>query len=266
MPDKVDLYNTSYGHNAEQTYREIRLETYGEDFGQTSFATIEEFAALPGLLELTPHSMALEIGCGAGGCALQFAREFGCRVIGADVNAEGIRAANESARAAGLAGLVTFRHLNAGERLPFEAASFDAAYSNDAMCHIPDRLAVLREFHRVLKPGGLLAFSDALVISGAVSNEELATRSSIGFYLFVPRGENERLLAAAGFQLVRADDTTLSAATLAKRWHDSRDARKAALVAFESEPNFLGLQRFLSCVHTLTSERRLSRFLYLVRK
>ncbi len=29
MPEKIDLYNPSYGHSAEQTYREIRLETYG---------------------------------------------------------------------------------------------------------------------------------------------------------------------------------------------------------------------------------------------
>ena len=266
MPAKIDLYNPSYGHSAEQTYREIRLETYGDDFGQTSFATVEEFAALPQLLALDPASTALEIGCGAGGCALLFARKAGCRVVGTDVNAEGIRAANESARSAGLDGRVTFRLLNAGESLPFEAESFDAIYSNDAMCHLPGRLAVLREFHRVLKPGGLLAFSDALVLTGAVSNEELAIRSSIGFYLFTPRGENERLLAAVGFQLVRVDDTTENAAVLARRWHDARAARKSALVAFESEPNFLGLQRFLACGHTLTSEKRLSRYLYVARK
>jgi hypothetical protein len=30
--------------------------------------------------------------------------------------------------------------------------------------------------------------------------------------------------------------------------------------------NFEGLQRFLSCVHTLTSEKRLLRYLYFARK
>jgi len=38
------------------------------------------------------------------------------------------------------------------------------------------------------------------------------------------------------------------------------------LVPIEGEANFTGLQKFLQCVHTLSSEKRLSRFLYLARK
>jgi hypothetical protein len=41
-----------------------------------------------------------------------------------------------------------------------------------------------------------------MILTGALSNEELATRSSIGFYLFVPPGENERVIRDAGFDLV----------------------------------------------------------------
>ena len=39
-----------------------------------------------------------------------------------------------------------------------------------------------------------------------------------------------------------------------------------ALIAAEGESNFAGLQRFLACVHTLTSERRLLRQVYLAEK
>jgi len=41
-----------------------------------------------------------------------------------------------------------------------------------------------------------------------LSHEEIAARSSIGYYAFSPPGENERLLHAAGFQLISATDTT----------------------------------------------------------
>ncbi len=82
---------------------------------------------------------------------------------------------------------------DASARLPFSNETFDAAYSNDAFCHIPNRLSLLRECRRVLTAGARLLFSDALVVNGALSNEEIAVRSSIGYYLFVPRGENERL-------------------------------------------------------------------------
>ena len=65
--------------------------------------------------------------------------------------------------------------------------------------------------------------------------------------------------ACRGFTLLEARDTTQSAATLSKRWHDARERRKPALVEAESEANFDGLQRFLAAVHTLTVERRLLR-------
>jgi hypothetical protein len=109
-------------------------------------------------------------------------------------------------------------------------------------------------------------FTDAMVITGTVSHEEIATRSSIGYYLFVPPGENERLLAAAGFTVVSVEDVTQNAADVARRWHDARARQREALVTREGEANFDGLQRFLLCVHTLSVEHRLSRFSYVAEK
>jgi SAM-dependent methyltransferase len=87
----VDVYNTSYGNYERDVYREVRLETYGEDFGQTSWVTTEESHDIPRRLELTPGSSVLEIGSGSGRYALYVAETARCRVVGLDVNAEGIR-------------------------------------------------------------------------------------------------------------------------------------------------------------------------------
>ncbi len=125
---------------------------------------------------------------------------------------------------------------------------------------------MLRDWYRVLRPGGRALFTDAMVLTGIVSHEELATRSSIGFYLFLPPGENERLLKAAGFSVLGVEDVTGNAAEVARRWHDARQGQEKALVAREGRANFDGLQRFLRCVHTLSVERRLSRFAYLAEK
>jgi SAM-dependent methyltransferase len=266
MPAPVDLYDNAYGNYAADVYRQVRVATYGEDLGQTSWVTNEESAEIPRALELGPGSRVLEIGCGSGGYALQIAATTGCSVTGVDLNDAGVRNGNSLATARNLSQRVAFEQCDVSKGLPFEDAAFDGVFANDVLCHIPGRHAVLREAFRVLKPLGRLLFSDALVIGGAISHEEVATRSSIGYYIFTPPGYNQQLMRDAGFHLLGADDTTASAAAIARRWHDAREQRREALMAMEGITNFDGLQRFLSCVYTLCSERRLLRYLYTAQK
>jgi cyclopropane fatty-acyl-phospholipid synthase-like methyltransferase len=266
MPAQVDLYNNSYGNPAVDVYREVRLETYGEDLGQTSWMTTDELDEIPVRLGLDPSSSVMEIGSGAGGCAVHLAATAGCHVTGLDLNAGGVRNANDLARARGLESRARFLECDVSRGIPFDVNDFDAIYSNDALCHIPNRLALLLDARRVMKPGGRLLYSDAVIISGEVSKEELATRSSIGRYVFSEMGENERVIAASGFKILRIDDTTENTADIAKLWLESRAKHRDALIAIEGDANFAGLQKFLLCTHTLAAERRLSRFLYLAQK
>ena len=266
MAEKVDLYDSAYGNYVLDTYRQVRIETYGEDFGQTSWVTTEESNEIPQLLDLRRSSFALEVGCGSGGYALHLAEKVGCRLVGVDINALGVRNANQLALARGLVAEARFEQCDASKKLPFDDNTFDAVFSNDVLCHLPGRPEVLGEMFRVLKPGGRMLFSDALVVGGLLSNEEIATRSSIGFYVYSPPGENERLMERAGFRQIRATDTTESAARVAKQWHQAREKRREELIAAEGTGTFEGLQRFLSCVHTLTGERRLLRYLYFASK
>lgn len=266
MPAPVDLYDNAYGNYATDVYRQVRLATYGEDLGQTSWVTNEESHAIPQALQLTPASRVLEIGCGSGGYALQLAATAGCSVVGVDINDAGIRNANTLSLARNLSDRASFKQCDVSKPLPFPDASFDAAFANDVLCHIPGRPALLAEAFRLLKPSARLLFSDALIIGGVVSHKEIATRSSIGYYLFSPPGYNERLIQDAGFHLLEAADTTQNAAAIAQRWRDARDQHREALSSIEGITTFDGLQQFLSCVHTLSSERRLLRYLYLAQK
>jgi SAM-dependent methyltransferase len=266
MPNKVELYDGEYGNYDSDIYRQVRIETYGVDFGQTSWVTNEESEQIPSLLKLTRSSSVLEIGCGSGVYALHLAQTIGCSVTGLDINALGIRNANQLALNSGLVQQVRFAVCDVSQPLPFADETFDAVFSNDVLCHIPGRLSVLAEMYRVLKPGGPMLFSDALIIGGVVSQEEIATRSSIGFYLFSPPGENERLILQAGFTGLKVSDTTDNAAGVAARWHQARQKHKDRLLAIEGEQTWAGLQRFLSCVQALTQERRLLRLLYQAQK
>ena len=228
--------------------------------------TADELRKFIRWLQLGPSSHVLEVGSGSGGPALFVARTAGCCITGLDINEYGVKNGNDLARRQNFDALAHFQVVDAAQSLPYAGNAFDAVLSNDAMCHVPRRRDVLRDWFRVLKPGGQMLYTDAMIITGTLSNEEIATRSSIGSYFFLPPGENERLIRASGFQLVRTDDVTANVARIAKRWHDAREQREKDLVEIEGKKNFAGLQKFLWCVHTVSAEGRLSRFVYLARK
>jgi SAM-dependent methyltransferase len=261
----IPLYDNAYRGNAQEVYRQIRRETYDVDLGQTGWMDAEELRKFQPLLELTPLSHVLEVGCGAGGCALYMSRLTHAQVTGIDANASAVEEAQTSAKS--VPGARTwFGQIDANERLPFEDASFDAVFSNDAMCHIPDRRRALKEWCRVLKDNGRILFTDAMIVTGPITNEQLMTRSSIGMYVFLPPGENERLIREAGLDLITAVDLTSNAAAISQRWYEARARRCEDLVRIEGTSTFEGLQKFLACVHVLSDKLLLSRFMYAARK
>jgi SAM-dependent methyltransferase len=266
MSQQVDLFDSTYSHFEAEVLARIRQKTFGEDFGQNSWTTAEEYRKWAKWLALDEGSHALEVASGSGGPAIFLAELSGARVTGIDINAHGVATAIQRAEARGLSERVAFQEVNVGAGLPFPDLTFDAILCIDSANHFPDRLGVLKEWQRILKAGGKAIFTDPVVVTGLVSNEELAVRSSVGYFLFAPPGVNEHLIEAAGLELVRQEDVTENAALVSKRWYDARAEDYDALVRIEGEERFVKLQAFFAAVHRLTSERRLSRFVYLAQK
>lgn len=94
----------------------------------------------------------LEVGCGIATDGARFA-DAGARYTGVDATESAIQLARRRFQQAGLRG--DFKVADA-TRLPFPDSSFDLVYSHGVIHHIPDTQAALREFHRVLRPGGTL--------------------------------------------------------------------------------------------------------------
>lgn len=265
MSKQVDLFNSTYGNFEEKVLAEIRRETYGEDIGQTSWITIEEYDTFYSWLDLSAGDHILEIASGSGGPALYLAKKYECRITGLDINEEGINTANQQASDAQLTD-IKFQLGDVNQRLPFNNETFDAVMCMDSMNHFGDRLGVLREWNRVLKSGKRILFTDPVVITGPVSNEELAARSSIGFFIFIPLEVTKQYTQEAGFNLLRCEDVTGNIQLTSGRWHASRQNHREDLTKIEGEERYDGLQKFFSTVHTLSSERRLSRFVFLAEK
>jgi cyclopropane fatty-acyl-phospholipid synthase-like methyltransferase len=265
MAKQVDLYNSTYGNFEAQVLAEIRRETYEEDIGQNSWITTDEYDTFYSWLNLSAGDHVLEVASGSGGPALYLAKKFKCRITGLDINEEGIKTANQSAVNANIAD-TQFQLANVDEPLPFDDATFDALMCIDSMNHFHDRLGYFREWYRVLKSGKRALFTDPVVMTGPVSNEELAARSNIGFFLFVPLEITKNMIQEVGFKLIRCEDVTGNIEMTSGRWHASRQNHREDLIKIEGHERFDGLQKFLSTVHKLTSERRLSRFVFLAGK
>jgi cyclopropane fatty-acyl-phospholipid synthase-like methyltransferase len=266
MFDSVELYDNTYGNFADSILEEIRRAVFGEDIGQNSWLTADEYRRFFKWLELDSSSNVLEIACGSGGPALFMARTTGCRVLGLDNNENGFATANKMAEEQGLAAKACFQLEDASQPLRFENEIFDSIVCIDAINHLPNRSRVLAEWRRVLKPNGRLLFTDPIIVTGSLSGGEIAVRSSIGYFLFVPVGENERLLKETGFELIRREDATENEAQISKGWRDARGQRRDDLIKIEGEDTFERLQRFLAVVCRLSSERRLSRFVFVAGK
>jgi SAM-dependent methyltransferase len=262
----VDLYGASYGGFARDVYAEVRREAWGDEIGQNSWLTRDELERFAAQLELGGASRVLEVGCGSGGPAVHLARLTGCEIVGVDVHADGIENATRMARESGLGARATFVRADASETLPFESGSFTALLCVDAINHLPDRARVLADWARMLAPGGRMLFTDPITVTGALSSEEIAIRASIGYFLFVPPGEDDRLLRAAGLRPAAVDDATENMAAVAERWRAARAARAGALREIEGAETFDGQQRFLEVTARLARERRLSRLVYLADK
>jgi ubiquinone/menaquinone biosynthesis C-methylase UbiE len=266
MSAHIDLFYNTYANFTEQVLASVRAETYGEDIGQNSWVTADEYEGFIQALRLRDEAHVVEIASGSGGPALHLARKAGCRVTGLDVNPKGVETANRAATRAGLAECLKFMVADATRPLPFDDNTFDALLCIDSMNHFPNRSDSLKEWCRVLKPGGRAIFTDPVVITGPVTNEEMAARSSIGLFVFVPKGLNEELIVKAGFKLMSQLDATENAAAVSRRWREARQRFREDLLPMEGADNFEGVQSFLGAVHRLTAERRLSRIAYVAEK
>ena len=98
----------------------------------------------------------LEVGCGSGGL-LAAALRRGMDIRGADVALRWLVVARRRLRDIGLDAPIVAA---SAERLPWPDATFDALVADSLLEHLDDPAVALREFARVLKPGGeLLAWS-----------------------------------------------------------------------------------------------------------
>ena len=144
------------------------------------------------LFDVDEDDRVLDVGCGTG-FGTEGLLEYTERVHGIDQSAHQLEQAYAKF---GRRGPVKFYRGDA-ERLPFADDAFDAVWSSGSIEYWPDPAATLREFRRVVKPGG-----NVLVVGPDAPTSTLFGRLADAIMLFYDEAEADRMFAAADLDVV----------------------------------------------------------------
>ena len=183
----------------------IGLYDTTDDIRTASKLTVEHMIAKLGDISA---KKGIDLGAGYGGAARVIAKDHGAHVTCLNLSTvenERNRALNA---AAGLTDKVDVVD-GSFDAMPFDDASFDFAWSQDAILHAPDRDAVLDEVARVLRPGGLFILHDPMqadepadpsALQPIYDRIHLPDLASIGYY--------RAGLLSRGFEEVEVEELT----------------------------------------------------------
>ncbi|MFL5894976.1 MAG: class I SAM-dependent methyltransferase [Thermoleophilaceae bacterium] len=242
-PSKQEILavNVRYHDLASHSYD----AKWGIDYGDKGAAQVlGKMEKALGRNGVHSYGRGLEIGAGTGYFALNLLRRGWLdEVVATDVSEGMLATLTASAERLGLSSAVDAVVCDA-QTLPFEDDSFDMVFGHAVLHHIPDLERAFREFRRVLRPGGVVAFAGepsetgnklaavpkraALALAplwrramrarkhvgeGPVpwgKDEEASLEPHVDVHAFTPRGL-ERAARAAGFTEVRIRGEELAA-------------------------------------------------------
>jgi len=188
-------YEEHFGIKSSESDRELDRQVLAMDFGTDEvFFPVPYSAALersvkrteafwlPKMFELPTSGNALDVGCGYGRSLAWLAEHYE-RVVGTDISPSAIVSARKF-----LAGRSNVELMvNGADSLPDSLAnkSFDIVYVFTVFQHIPREFTagLLRDIHRVLKPGSSVIFNLVSNINEAANEGQLATEWAIGYSL-----------------------------------------------------------------------------------
>ena len=179
-PDKTADGYSSTVHTARDYYNSEDADTFyslvwggedihvglyaepGEDIATASRRTVTRMADP---LDLGPDTRVLDLGSGFGGAARHLSGTYGCHTTCLNLSEVENARNRELTADAGLSDLIEVVD-GSFEDLPFEDNRFDVVWSQDALLHSGDRVRVLQEAVRVLRPGGRIVFTDPMAADG----------------------------------------------------------------------------------------------------
>lgn len=176
-----------------------------KDYDQDHFGGLEAVDVLAENAGIDASSRVLDVCSGMGGPARYLAHRRGCRVTGLDITKSRHEAAVRLTALVRLDHLVDLRLGNALD-MPFADATFDVVIGQEAFAHVPHKPRLIAECARVVRPGGIIAFTDILRRDGLSAAELERLQSGMTFQSLESLEGYSQLLAERGCALLVRDD------------------------------------------------------------
>lgn len=156
-------------------------------------------------LGLEPGSRILDAGAGSGYVAIHMA-EKGLNVQAVDITPLHVEDAQRNVKARGLQDQVSVRLGDYHDLADFPNGSFDGIYTMETFVHADDPVKVLRNFYRLLRPGGVLVHNEADFNRNSELLQDVLRLSHCQNTL--EQGALTTMLEEVGFKNVELDDLT----------------------------------------------------------
>lgn len=165
-------------HNMQERFGTLGSWTENElkEFDNDHYGGVQALELLARKAGIRASDHVLDVGCGIGGPARVLAHNLGCKTTGLDITESRCEAAKKLTSMVGLADKVDFK-VGDARNMPFPDAMFSVVIGQEAWSHIDDKSALISECSRVLRPKGVLAFTDITEI-GRLSPSERERLSS----------------------------------------------------------------------------------------
>jgi ubiquinone/menaquinone biosynthesis C-methylase UbiE len=161
---------------------------------------------------INKDSLVLDICSALGGPARHLARKYGCRVTGLDATNKMVAEAVKRTENEGLTDLISYKLADV-LNMDFEPNTFDVVWGQDAWCYVTDKKMLIQKSYEVLKPGGIIGFTDWLQVGNMPAGEWESLNTFMVFPYMETLEGYEQLLTEAGFSVLEKEDLTLDFAT-----------------------------------------------------
>lgn len=166
----------------DQLTKQVPIEVFADGVNFSTMAPADPYT--PGVAEFLGDlagKRVLEVGCGSGRNTALLGRT-GALVSAFDISPASVETARRYCEANGVAGNVDLR-VAVGEDLPYSDEEFDVVFGQSILHHLDVQKAG-PELFRVLRQGGMAAYSEPIAYNGLIKQ----ARDRLPYFRKAPRG------------------------------------------------------------------------------